>query len=184
MRQRAHYVRRKGSDPRRSRSEGNVRISLLPLIFILLPALEIAAFIAVGRAIGVLPTLGLIFLTSLAGIMLLRAQGLGLLERLRRGLRAGESPEAPLVHGAMIAIAGLLLIIPGFITDAIGFLLFIPAVRELAWTLIGRRIVVTGSSYHASTSRAPRDGKTIDLDAEDYSPGPDPSSPWLKRGED
>jgi UPF0716 protein FxsA len=161
-----------------------VRISLLPLTFILLPALEIATFIAVGRAIGVLATLGLIFLTSLAGIMLLRVQGLGLLKRARQGLRAGESPEAPMVHGAMIAMAGLLLIIPGFITDAIGFLLFIPAVREFAWSLIGRRVVVRGSSYHASAGRAPRDGKTIDLDAEDYSSGPNPSSPWLKRGED
>jgi UPF0716 protein FxsA len=161
-----------------------LRISLLPLTFIVLPAFEIATFIAVGRAIGVLATLGLIFLTSLAGIMLLRAQGLGLLERLRQGLRAGESPEAPMVHGAMIAMAGLLLIIPGFITDAIGFLLFVPAVREFAWSLIGRRIVVGSSSYHASTGRTSRDGKTIDLDAEDYSSGPNPSSPWLKRGED
>ncbi|MDN5926774.1 MAG: membrane protein FxsA [Hyphomicrobiales bacterium] len=161
-----------------------MRISLLPLTFILLPALEIATFIAVGRAIGVLPTLGLIFLTSLAGIMLLRAQGLGLLERLRQGLRAGESPEAPMMHGAMIAMAGLLLIIPGFITDAIGFLLFIPAVREFAWSLIGRRFIVRGSGYRASPGSAPRDGKTIDLDADDYSPGPNPSSPWLKRRKD
>lgn len=161
-----------------------MRISLLPLTFILLPLLEIATFIAVGRAIGVLATLGLIFLTSFAGIMLLRVQGLGLLERVRQGLRAGESPEAPMVHGAMIAMAGLLLIIPGFITDAIGFLLFIPVVREIAWSFIGRRVVVHSSSYRASTSRAPRDGKTIDLDAEDYSSNPDPSSPWLKRGDD
>jgi UPF0716 protein FxsA len=153
-------------------------------MFILLPALEIATFIAVGQAIGVLATLGLIFLTSLAGIMLLRVQGLGLLERLRRGLRAGESPEAPMVHGAMIAMAGLLLIIPGFITDTIGFLLFIPAVREFAWSLFGRRIVASSSSHHASTGPASRDGKTIDLDADDYSSGPNPSSPWLKRDGD
>jgi UPF0716 protein FxsA len=164
--------------------EGNVRISFLPLIFIVLPMLEIATFIVVGDAIGVLPTIGLIFLTSLAGIMLLRIQGVGLLERLRRGLRAGESPEAPLVHGAMIAFAGLLLIIPGFITDTIGFLLFIPAVREFAWSLFSRHVVVTGSTYRGSSARHRDGGKTIDLDTDDYSSGPNPSSPWLKNRDD
>jgi UPF0716 protein FxsA len=144
--------------------------------------LEIATFILVGSVIGVLPTLGLIVLTSLAGIVLLRVQGVGLIERLRRGLSAGESPGAPLVHGAMIAFAALLLIIPGFITDTIGFLLFIPAVRELAWSLLGRHVVVTGSS-RARNPGSGKGGKTIDLNADDYSSTPDPSSPWLKSGE-
>jgi len=160
-----------------------VQSSLLPLILVVLPALEIATFIAVGRAIGVMATLGLIFLTSFAGIALLRIQGLGLLERLRTGLRAGESPERPLVHGALIVVAGLLLIIPGFITDAIGFLLFIPAMRDLAWSLAGRHVARTGWSYRP-TARQRHEGKTIDLDAEDYSSRPNPSSPWLRRKED
>ena len=159
-----------------------MRNSLLPLIFVVLPALEIATFIAVGRSIGVLATLGLVFLTSMAGITLLRIQGLGVLERLRKGARAVESPEKPLVHGAMIVIAGMLLVIPGFITDAIGFLLFIPAVRDLAWSLAGRHIVRTSANYGRSASR--NDGNTIDLDAGDYSSNPNPSSPWLRRDED
>jgi UPF0716 protein FxsA len=152
------------------------------LIFILLPALEIATFIAVGRIIGVLATLGLIFLTSIAGLTLLRIQGLGVLERLRKGMRAGESPERPLVHGAMIVIAGMLLVIPGFITDIIGFLLFIPAVRDLAWSLAGRHVVRPGP-YHGRPM-ARHDGKTIDLDPEDYSSKSKTSSPWLRRKED
>ena len=77
----------------------------------------------------------------------------------------GMKPPAPIIVGEVVGLR-----------------------EKLDWygrlPLFGRRIVVTGSSYHAWTSRAPRDGKTIDLDAEDYSPGPDPSSPWLKRGED
>jgi UPF0716 protein FxsA len=162
--------------------KGDVRNPLLPLIFILLPALEIATFIAVGRIIGVLATLGLIFLTSIAGLTLLRIQGLGVLERLRKGMRAGESPERPLVHGAMIVIAGMLLVIPGFITDAIGFLLFIPAVRDLAWSLAGRHVVRTGGYHGRPTAR--HDGKTIDLDPDDYSSKPKTSSPWLRRKED
>ena len=161
--------------------EGAVRNPILPLIFVLLPALEIATFIAVGRVIGVLATLGLVFLTSMAGIMLLRVQGLGVLERLRQAMQTGESPERTLVHGGMIVVAGMLLVVPGFITDAIGFLLFIPAVRNVAWSLAGRHVARSGSIHRPG---ARRDGKTIDLDADDYSSGPNPSSPWLKRRDD
>jgi UPF0716 protein FxsA len=175
------YEAEGGIDARAER-KGNVRNPLLPLIFVLLPALEIAAFVAVGRVIGVLATLGLVFLTSLAGITLLRIQGLGVLERLRKAMQAGESPAKPLVHGAMIVVAGMLLVIPGFITDAIGFLLFIPAVRDLAWSLAGGHVVRSGTTHRRPAER--RDGKTIDLDADDYSSNPNPSSPWLKRSED
>jgi UPF0716 protein FxsA len=162
--------------------KGDVRNPFFPLILILLPAIEIATFIAVGRQIGVLATLGLVFLTSMAGLTLLRVQGLGVLERLRKGMQAGESPEKPLVHGAMIVVAGLLLVIPGFITDAIGFLLFIPAVRDLAWSIAVKHAVPYGPNYGRSATR--QDGKTIDLDVDDYSSNPNPSSPWLTRHED
>lgn len=161
-----------------------MRASLLPLIFFLLPVLEIAAFIAVGRYLGILATLGLIFLTSLAGIMLLRTQGIGVLNRLREGMRAGDSPEAPMVHGALIVIAGLLLIIPGFITDAVGFLLFIPAFREFAWSVAAKKVLRADVSHHYSGERRRNEGKTIDLDANDYSSGSNPSSPWLKKEDD
>ncbi len=171
-----------GANPTR---KNVVRISLFPLFFILLPALEIATFIAVGRQIGVLATLALIFLTSMAGLTLLRVQGLGLLERLRKGIQAGESPEAPLIHGALIVIAGLLLIIPGFLTDIVGFLLFIPAVRDVAWSLAGKHVVrvrpATGAYPGAKTS--PYE-KTIDLDDDDYSESADPASPWLRHKRD
>jgi UPF0716 protein FxsA len=82
----------------------------------------------------------------------------------------------------MIVIAGMLLVIPGFITDAIGFLLFIPVVRDLAWSVAGRHIVRTGPVHGRSAAR--HDGKTIDLDPDDYSSKPKASSPWLKRKED
>lgn len=157
-----------------------MRISLLPFIFIVVPALEIATFIAVGRQIGVLATLALIFLTSMAGLTLLRIQGLGLLERLRKGIQAGESPGAPLVHGALMVIGGLLLIIPGFLTDIVGFLLFIPAVRDVAWSLAGKYVIrVDPASYGKSNAGSHNHGKTIDLDDDDYSERPDLSSPWL-----
>jgi UPF0716 protein FxsA len=80
----------------------------------------------------------------------------------------------------MIMLAGVLLLIPGFVTDVLGLLLFIPPVRDAAWRFLKRRIVVGGSfptGFGGFRSRA-RDAKTIDLDAEDYSRTPDPKSPW------
>jgi len=161
-----------------------MRLSFLPIFVFLMPLAEIAGFIVVGKMIGVWATLGLVVLSVLLGAALLRIQGIGILQRISAESRNGGDPGREMVHGAMIVVAAYFLMLSGFISDIIGFLLFIPAVREFAWSLIGRRVVVRGSSYHASAGRAPRDGKTIDLDAEDYSSGPNPSSPWLKRGED
>jgi len=101
------------------------------LLFLALPAVELVLLIEVGRRIGSLETVGLIILTGVIGASLTRSQGLGLLRRVRDDLEAGELPAGALLDGALILLAGALLITPGFITDATGFLLLTPAVR--AW---------------------------------------------------
>ena len=83
---------------------------------LLLPIAEIAGFILVGRWLGLLPTLLLIVLLTMAGAALLRIQGLGALRRL--GQNDGAEAGRQIVHGALIVVAGILLIIPGFITGA------------------------------------------------------------------
>lgn len=165
-----------------------MRFSFLPAIFLLLPFAEIAGFILVGQAIGVLATLGLVIATSMLGIFLLRQQGLGILRRISAESRDGGVPSRELVHAAMIVIAGFLLLLPGFITDIIGLLLFIPPVRDLAWKLLSPRIVVMGSKnfyasgYPGRHPGSPRNGRNggpvVDLDDDDFSRGPDPNSPW------
>ena len=160
-----------------------MRPSVLPLFVLLLPFIEIAGFIVVGKAIGVLATLGLVVASSLLGIVLLRRQGTGLLKRLQAEGRNGVVPGRELVHGAMIVVAGFLLLLPGFVTDIIRLLFFIPSVRDLAWKLIGARMVVTtgGFSQQGSPfSGAPRrnGGPVVDLDAEDFKRDNDPDSPW------
>lgn len=147
----------------------------MPLIlaffpFILLIAAEIAAFILVGEALGVLPTVLLVFAMSALGIVLTRRQGLGALLRIRAELDAGRMPGEAMGHAAMIVLAGTLLIIPGFVTDAVGLLLFVPAVRTALWRAIGRRLKVRV----VSTSNGPRrGGPVVDLDADSYAPVPD-----------
>ena len=154
--------------------------SLVPLFVLALPFLEIAGFIVVGSKIGVLATLGLIILSIFLGVFLLRLQGLGLIQKIREETAAGRTPKRELVHGVMLVFAAFLLIIPGFITDIIGLLLFIPAVRDFGWRCISDRVVVVDSGDRRrgrpDTSRIK--DRVIELDPEDYSSKPDPDSPW------
>lgn len=157
-----------------------MRSSFLPLFLLALPFLEIAGFIVVGSKIGVLATLALVILSIFLGVFLLRLQGFGLIQKIREETAAGRTPKRELVHGVMLLFAAFLLIIPGFITDIIGLLLFIPAVRDIGWRFISDRVVVVNSGNRRSsrTSRSQIKDKVIELDPEDYSSKPDPNSPW------
>ena len=106
------------------------------LIFISIPALEIFLMIKIGGEIGALNTLALIFLTAIIGIYYARIQGI---ETLRSGLKNLYNNKLPiyeLISGASIAFASILLIIPGFFTDVIGFLLLIPLSRKMIIKLL------------------------------------------------
>lgn len=147
-----------------------MRPFLLPFLIFVLPILEIAAFVVVGSHIGVLATVLLVAATSVAGAVLLRIQGLGTLARIRAQVERGALPDRELAHGAMILVAGLLLLMPGFLTDAVGLLLFVPPVRDAAWRLLRPRIVVVARGPWAGSFGNPRpDGRTIDLDSDEFS---------------
>lgn len=152
----------------------------LPLVlFLIAPLIEIASFILVGQAIGVLPTLALIILSAFAGVVLLRYQGAGILRRLQSEAQRGMDPGRELVHGALLVVAAFLLIVPGFFGDIIGILLFLPLVRDLAWRLIKPRLVVRSSFSEAGfrTSRT-KDENVVDLGDDEYQREPDANSPW------
>ncbi len=110
------------------------------LLFLLVPLIEIGVFIEVGGWIGLLPTLGLILLTAVLGTWQLRAQGLSTLARARQQMEQGQLPAQELYDGFCLIIAGALLLTPGFVTDAVGFALFVPAFRRLLRQVIARRI--------------------------------------------
>ena len=100
------------------------------LTFLIVPVIEIGLFYLVGQWIGIWPTLALVVLTAVLGSWLVSRQGKETWMRLNIQIANGESPSKTLVHGAMILVAGALLLTPGFLTDAIGFTLLIPAARE------------------------------------------------------
>ena len=152
-----------------------MRIPLRLAVLLLLLA-EIAVLILVGQAIGVAATLALILLSMVAGLVLLRWQGTATLMRIRAEAAAGRVPARPLLEGAVLAIAALLLIMPGFLTDILGLLLFIPAFRARFGQRLRRRFEAKRSAWRAGRPA------TIELDRTEYSSLPETGSPW-RRGQ-
>ncbi|MCT7667250.1 FxsA family protein [Shinella kummerowiae] len=137
----------------------------VPLFILLLPLAEIACFIVVGRRIGLFPTLSLVVLSAIAGIVLMRIQGFGVLNRLRQSGQAGRAPGKELLDAAMILIAGILLLIPGFLSDIVGLALFLPPVRSFLWNRLMRNVVVVDIGGMPPGNRPKTDPqRTIDLD--------------------
>ena len=141
----------------------------LILIFIGLPILEIALFVEIGGAIGLLPTLAIIFGTAVLGVAIMRWQGMRALDRLRASMETGTDPGAdavgPIAHGALILVAGGLLVLPGFFTDFLGLLLLLPPVRAMLIRHGASRVTVQAAGYVRRPGR-PAHPQTIEADYE------------------
>lgn len=133
---------------------------LILLVLVGMPVLEIAVFIQAGDLIGLWPTLATVLATAVAGGILLRVQGYGVVQRIRRQVEDGRPPVRELLDGVCIFAAGLLLLTPGFVTDAIGFLLFLPPVRTLIAAFVAARLTM-----HVATMRARAAGPASHHDA-------------------
>lgn len=120
---------------------------LILAAFIAVPLIEIGLFIQVGGAIGLWPTLIVVVATAMAGTALLRHQGLGALARLQDAMNRGETPLEPVFDGFCLLAAGALLLTPGFFTDGVGFLLFVPAFRRALRNFFAQRIQVRGQMH-------------------------------------
>lgn len=112
----------------------------LLLLFVAVPAVELALLIEIGSRIGTLATLALIAVTGVAGASLARRQGLRVVRGLQSEVAEGRLPAAVLVDGVIILIAGALLITPGILTDAVGFLCLVPAFRTWVRGILRRRL--------------------------------------------
>ena len=134
------------------------------LIFIALPALEIFLMIKIGEEIGALNTVALIFLTAITGIYCARIQGIQTLKSGIINLYQNKAPFYELLSGASIAFAALLLIVPGFFTDFIGFLILIPITRKILFKLIFKnKIKENSKSKHNNTI----DGEIVNKDKDE-----------------
>jgi UPF0716 protein FxsA len=113
-------------------------VPLLSLFLLLigLPLFEIYVLIEVGRAIGALPTIALVVFTAVAGTWLVRAQGVQTVARLRTSLNQGELPATTVIEAFILLVVGVLLLLPGFATDAVGLILLVPPVRRALATAL------------------------------------------------
>jgi UPF0716 protein FxsA len=121
-----------------------------PLLFIIIPLIELYFIIVVGDMIGAFWTVLLVLLTAVIGVNLLRLQGMSTLSRAQRNMAQGAMPAMEMMEGVALAVAGVLLITPGFITDSIGFLLLIPASRRAIIRYIIARATVQ-AQFHGSS---------------------------------
>ena len=119
--------------------------ALLLLGLILVPIIEIYVIVQVGQEIGVLPTLVLLVAVSLLGAALLRREGSRAWRSFQEATARGRVPAREVADGALVLLAGVLLLTPGFVTDAFGLLLLLPPVRAVLRPLLtgyaGRRLV-------------------------------------------
>ncbi|TKD67907.1 FxsA family protein [Pseudalkalibacillus hwajinpoensis] len=103
---------------------------ILLLFIIIVPALEIALLLLSGRTLGLIPTVLLIISTGVLGAWLARREGSEAIQKVNRQMQTGQMPGDAILDGLCILIGGVVLLTPGFITDAVGFLLLIPATRK------------------------------------------------------
>jgi UPF0716 protein FxsA len=146
-------------------------VPILAIAFILVPLAELAVLIAVGDVIGLWPTLALLLGVSVAGAWLAKREGLAAWRRFQLAMADGRVPTVEVADGAMIMLAGALLLTPGFLTDVIGVLLLLPPTRAMARRLAprlaarrlrrgGRRVVIVdGTARPASSSTQTTWGK-------------------------
>ena len=132
------------------------------LVFIGLPALEIFLMIKIGGKIGALNTIILIFFTAVIGIYFARIQGIQTLKSGIVNMYANKVPIYELLSGASIAFAALLLIIPGFFSDLIGFLLLIPITRNLFFRIIFKNKNINNLNKQPNKKNNTIDGEIID----------------------
>lgn len=139
---------------------GPAPLWLVPIALLAMPFVEFSAFYWVAARIGLFPALSALIATSFAGAWLLRRLGGSALARLMAAFRRGEPPEGAARESFMVALGGVLMILPGFVTDAIGFALILPALlRHLGQ---GPQVPARPAGPPPG-GRADPNGKVIDL---------------------
>jgi UPF0716 protein FxsA len=133
------------------------------LLFLLVPLVEIWFLIVVGGVVGALPTVALVVLTAVIGAALARHQGLATLQRLQATLARGEAPAIEMLEGVLLLVGALLLLTPGFFTDALGFICLIPpARRALAWWIMRRMVRITPAGRGPDSAAKTHRTRTIE----------------------
>lgn len=156
-------------------------------LFILLPLVEIALFVTIGAWLGVWTTIMIVLATALLGFSVVRRQGFVTMDQMRDAMQSRRDPGRVLADGGLTLFAGILLILPGFLTDSVGLLLLVPWVRQLVTRFAGSRLrmqgVVMEGSVERPTHRPETEPDTIDGDFFEVDPSKRPThrpSGWTR----
>jgi UPF0716 protein FxsA len=156
-------------------------VPILVLAFIVVPLAELAVIIAVGNTLGLLPTLVLLLAISVAGAWLAKREGLAAWRRFQLAVAEGRVPTVEVADGAMVLLAGALLLTPGFLTDVVGVLLLLPPTRAALRRMVprlaarrlrrrgGRVVIVDGTSRSSGSTKVTWGSPEV--------PGRDPAAP-------
>jgi len=139
--------------------------SIFFLLLIVMPIVEIYFLIQVGSSIGAFSTVMLIVFTAVVGAYLFRLQGLTTIQRVQASLSRGEIPAIEMIEGAMLLVSGVLLLTPGFVTDMVGFVCLVPAVRrKFALSLMDSQFVSQSSFQAGASFQQTKQEQTLDTD--------------------
>jgi len=122
---------------------------ILVILFILVPIVEIAAFIKVGNALGTGKTLFIVIITAILGVYLLKQQGLKAWRDIQLSMAQGKLPAIEMAAAAQLLFAGGLLLTPGFVTDTVGFVLMIPQIRHFLAEKMIKKGILSAKSVHS-----------------------------------
>jgi UPF0716 protein FxsA len=128
---------------------------------LIVPVIEVAAIIAVGKVIGGWPTIGLLILMSIVGTWVLKREGTRTWRALSTALRTGQMPSTEIADAALVLVGGTFLLLPGFLTDIVGFLLILPVTRPLFRGLLAAAVAKRLLSDAGPGPRGPSDGPTV-----------------------
>ena len=153
---------------------------VLALLFLVVPIAELYLLVQVAGGIGVPETILLLIGVSVFGAWLAKREGLTVLRRLQRTVAEGRVPSAEIVDGALVLLAGALLITPGFLSDCLGIVLLFPPTRALARGVVLRRIRAGGGFVRVISTSPRRSGATGDVwDVEGWEEPPSSGRPSL-----
>jgi UPF0716 protein FxsA len=140
------------------------------LAFLAVPLIEIGLFVTLGGAIGLWPTLLWVLLSAALGILVLKGIATTGSVSLSNDMKEMADPLSPIAHRVMVVLAGGLLLLPGFFTDAVGLLLLIPPLRTLFIRLVARRLKATGRVVQTTVIDGEWRDVTVDPDARGGNP--------------
>ena len=119
---------------------------ILFFLFVVIPIIEIAVLMQVGSLIGVWPTVAVVVVTAWLGAKNVKAQGISTIQNLQTKMAQGEEPSQEIVAGLLLLVAGVLLVTPGFVTDAFGLSLLVPQVRAALVSSVKQHLVMQSAS--------------------------------------